>query len=102
LQQNVFNNKPLRVLMITRYYKLSIGLANICSSVQDHRQKFDILNRFWMNKRELRNQQKGRLKASEEKALLKTKVLLKTRRSWSDDVIRSKFIRTISSEAEDH
>jgi len=24
--------------MITRYYKLSIGYANICSSVQDHRQ----------------------------------------------------------------
>jgi len=28
--------------------------------------------------------------------------LLKTKCSWSDDVIRSKFIRSISSEAEDH
>jgi len=31
-------------------------------SVQDHRQKFDIFIRFWKNKREQRNQQKGSLK----------------------------------------
>jgi len=47
-----------------------------------------------MNKREQRNKQKGSLKASEEELLLKSKVLLKTYRSWSDDVIRSKFIRS--------
>jgi len=38
---------------------LSIGYANICSSVQDHRQKFEIIIRFWKNNREQRNQQKG-------------------------------------------
>jgi len=27
---------------------------------------FEIINRFWMNKREQRNKQKGSLKASEE------------------------------------
>jgi len=32
--------------MITRYYKLSIEYANICSSVQDHRQKFEMIIRF--------------------------------------------------------
>jgi len=47
--------------MITRYWKLSIGYANICSSVQDRRQKFNILIRFWKNKREHWNQQKGSL-----------------------------------------
>jgi len=73
---------PLKVLMITRYYKLSIGYANICSSVQDHRQIFEIINRFWKNKREQRNKEKGSLKASEENC------------SWSDNVIRSKFIRS--------
>jgi len=33
---------------------LSIGYANICSSVQDHRQKFSVSlkHRFWKNKRE--------------------------------------------------
>jgi len=29
---------------------LSIGYANICSSVKDHRQKFEIILRFWKNK----------------------------------------------------
>jgi len=41
---------------------LSIGYANICSSVHDHRQKFDIFIRFWKNKREQKNQEKGSLK----------------------------------------
>jgi len=55
---------------------LSIGYANICSSVQDHRQKFEIIIRFWKNKREQGNQQKGSLKrlkrtAPEVKVLLK-------------------------------
>jgi len=66
LEQNVFNiilksfddNKVLK--------KLSIGFANICSSVQDHRNFFKIVNRFWKNKREQRNKQKGSLKTSEE------------------------------------
>jgi len=32
---------------------MSIGYANICSSVQDHRQKFSVFkikHRFWKNK----------------------------------------------------
>ena len=64
---------------------MSIGYANICSSVQDHRQKFISLNFkywFWKNKRELRNQQKGSLKrlkrsAPEVKSAPEDKVLLK-------------------------
>jgi len=36
---------------------LSIGYANICSSVQDHRQSFWYLIKFWKNKIEQRNQQ---------------------------------------------
>jgi len=40
--------------------------------------KFEIIYRFWMNKREQRNSQKGSLKASEEELLLKSKVLLKS------------------------
>jgi len=56
---------------------LSIRYANICSSVQDHRQKFEIIIRFWKNKREQKNQQKGSLKrlkrtAPEVKVLLKS------------------------------
>jgi len=74
--------------MITKYYKLSIGYANICSSVQDHRQKFEIIIRSWKNKREQRNQQKGSLKRQKRTAL-EVKVLLKAKCSWSDDVIRS-------------
>jgi len=38
---------------------LLIGYANICSSVQDHRQKFETIIKFRKNKREQRNQQKG-------------------------------------------
>ena len=41
LEQNVYSI-TFWVLMITRYYKLSVGYANICSSVQDHRQKFNV------------------------------------------------------------
>ena len=55
---------------------MSIGYANICSSVQDHRQKFEIIIRLWKNKREQRNQWKASLKrlkrtAPEVKVLLK-------------------------------
>jgi len=60
--------------MITRYYKLSIGYANICSSVQDHRQKFSVYlkYRFRKNKWEQWNQQsKGSLKHL-KKVLLKS------------------------------
>jgi len=53
------------------------------------------------NKREQMNQQKGSLKRLKRIAP-EVKVLLKTKCSWSDDVIRSKFIRSISSETEDH
>jgi len=67
---------------------LSIGYANICSSVQDHRQKFEIFIRFWKNKREQRNQQKGSLKRLKRTAP-EVKMLLKTKCSWNDDVIRS-------------
>jgi len=54
----------------------------ICSSVQDRRQKIEIIIRFWKNKREQRNQQKGRLKrlkrtAPEVKSAFEDKVLLK-------------------------
>jgi len=59
LEQNVFYT--LRVLMIQGIKKLSIGYANICSSAQDHRQNFEIINRFWKKKREQSNQQKGSL-----------------------------------------
>jgi len=38
---------------------------------------FEIIYRFWMNKREQRNKQKGSLKAYEEQLLLKSKALLK-------------------------
>jgi len=74
---------------------LSIGYANICSSVQDHRKKFEIIIRFWKNKREQKNQQKGSLKglkrtSSEIKVLLKWwrhqkqfHQKLKITRSWS-------------------
>jgi len=55
---------------------LSIGYSNICSSVPDYRQKFEIIIRFWKNKREQRNQQNWILKrrkrtAPEDKVLLK-------------------------------
>ena len=71
---------------------MSIGYANICSSVQDHRPKFVIFIRFWKNKREQRNQQKGSLKHLKKSAS-------EVKCSWSDDVIRSKFVRSTSSEA---
>jgi len=45
---------------------LSIGYANICSSVQDHRQKFEINIRFWKNKKRAKESTKKKLKASEE------------------------------------
>jgi len=53
---------------------LSIGCANICSSVQDHRQKFSVYlkYRFWKNKWEQWNQQsKGSVKHL-KKVLLKS------------------------------
>jgi len=88
---------------------LSNGYANICSSVQDHRQKISVsLNhRFWKNKWEQWNQQEGSLKHMKKRGS-------EDNCSWSADVIRStspkahltrstfhqKFWR--SSGAEDH
>jgi len=61
---------------------LSIGYANICSSVQDHRQKKIVYLkiRYWKNKREQWNQQVN------EALHIWIKVLLKLKCSWSDDV----------------
>jgi len=42
LEQNVFNNTTLSY-DDKKVLKMSIGYANICSSVQDHRQKFKCL-----------------------------------------------------------
>jgi len=70
---------------------MSIGYANICSSVQDHGKKFEIIIRFWKNKREQRNQQKGSLKRMKRTALeVKS----------APEVITSS--EASSSEAEDH
>jgi len=41
---------------------LSIEQANICSSEQDHRQKFDILNWPWKNKKRAKETTKGSVK----------------------------------------
>jgi len=59
--------------------KLLIGYANICSSVQDHRQNFlrPFIGSEW-TKENKEIEQKGSLKASEEELLLKLEVLLKT------------------------
>jgi len=42
LEQNVFNNTTLS-FDDNKVLKMSIRYANICSSVQDHRQKFKCL-----------------------------------------------------------
>jgi len=68
---------------------LSIGYANICSSVQDHRQKFSVYlkYRFWKNKWEQCNQQsKGSLKHLK-------KVLLKWWHHQKKDHQKLKIIR---------
>ena len=65
---------------------MSIGYANICSSVQDHRQIWYLYKVLEEQKR-AKESTKRKLEASEEKC------------SWSDDVIKSKFVRSISSEA---
>jgi len=70
---------------------LPIGYANICSSVQDHRQKFEIIIRFWKNKRKQRYQQKGSLKR-----LKRTAPEVKS----APEVMMSS--EASSSEAEDH
>ena len=75
---------------------MSIGYANISSSVQDHRQKFEIIIRFWKNKREQKNQQKGSLKCLKRTAS-EVKVLLK---SSAPEVMTSS--EASSSEVEDH
>jgi len=52
LEQNVFDNTTFS-FDDNKVLKMSIEYANICSSVQDHRQKFKCLmikNRFWKNK----------------------------------------------------
>jgi len=82
---------------------LLIGHANICSSVQDHRQKFSVYlkYRFWKNKWEKWNQQsKGSLKHLK-------KVLLKSSAPEVMTSSEAKFIKSTSSEArspeaEDH
>jgi len=53
---------------------LSIGYANICSSVQDHRQKFSVYlkYRFWKNKLEQWNQQSKESLKHLKKLLLKS------------------------------
>jgi len=58
---------------------------------------FEIINRFWKNKREQRNKQKGSLKRLKRTAP-EVKVLLMTKRSRSDDVSSE----ASSSEAEVH
>jgi len=96
LEQNVFN-LTLWVLMITMYLKFSIGYANICSSEQDHRQKFSVSlkHRFGKNKWEQWNQQEGSLKHLKKRGY-------EEKCSWSADVIRSTFHQKFwrSSEAE--
>ena len=64
-----------------------IGYANICSSIQNHKQSFLIYYKVLKEQKRAKESTRLKLKASEEKC------------SWSDDVIRSKFIRSISSEA---
>jgi len=108
LEQNVFNialksfddNKVLKNCQL-----------DLLISVQVYRtidKIFEIINKFWKNKREQSNQQKGSLKASEKNCswsqiALEDKALLKW---WR--VIRSEFIRSwsssevSSSKAEDH
>jgi len=66
---------------------LSIGYANICSSAQDHRFFFWYLYKVLEEQKRAKESTRLKLEASEEKC------------SWSDDVIRSKFVRSISSEA---
>ena len=61
---------------------MSIGYANICSSVQGPRQNFVYL-KGWKNKREQKNQQKGSLK----------------RLKWSAPEVQSAYEVMTSSEA---
>jgi len=73
---------------------LSIEYTNICSSVQNHRQKFWVYLklRYWKNKWEQLNQH--------ERSLMHVKKSAhEVKCFWSDDVIRNKFIRSTSSEA---
>jgi len=63
---------------------LSIVYANICLSVQDHRQKFSVFNfkhRFWRTNKRQWNQQVGSLCCKKE--------VLKTSGSEEADVTRS-------------
>ena len=82
---------------------MSIGYANICSSVQDHRQKFKCLYikiRFWKNKWEQWNLQKGslcyKIEFEEDNIWRHLKQLI---RSSSSEAVYQKLT---SSEVEDH
>jgi len=58
---------PLRVLMITKHSKnCQLDMLIFVQVYRTIDKKFEIINRFWKNKREQRNKQKGSLKASEE------------------------------------
>jgi len=48
---------------------LSIGYANICSSVQDHKQKFDIFYKVLKEQKRAKESTKRKLEASEEKCI---------------------------------
>jgi len=66
---------------------MSIGYANICSSVQDHRKKFSVplKHRFWKIKWEQWNQQEGSLKGLKKRGS-------EDKWSWSADVIKNTSI----------
>jgi len=99
LEQNVFNNTILS-FDNNNVLKMSIGYANICSNVLDHRQKLSVFNtskRFWRTNEEQWILQKEACVARER---------MKKKRIWSTsgvDVIRSwrkehlKIIRSWSS-----
>jgi len=74
---------------------LTIGIANICSSVHDHRQNLH-LTKVLNEQKRAKKSTKRKLKASEEKCSW-SQVILKTECSWSDDVIRSCLIRSYIS-----
>ena len=85
LEQNVFNItlKGFDDNKVLKNYQLDMLIF-----VQVYRtinKNFEIINRFWKNKREQRNKQKGSLQTSGENCFWSQSVP-KTKRSWSDDV----------------
>jgi len=71
---------------------LSIGYVNICSSVQDHRQKFSVFKCIGSE------EQIRTMKSTKWKLVLQESILIK--RGSEADVIRSTLIRSWTSEAE--